>query len=134
MDRILETRFDYVADAIDTLSPKVFLIIKTYNKGYPLISSMGSGGKIEPSSVKVADISASYNCRLAFSIRKQLNRKNIKKGFKVVFSTEKASKDAVQLVEGEENKKSIVGTISYMPPLFGIYMASEIIKDLLVNK
>jgi tRNA A37 threonylcarbamoyladenosine dehydratase len=130
MDAILETGFDYVVDAIDTLSPKTFLIIKTLKKGYPIVSSMGAGGKVDPLLVRVTDISDSYNCRLAHSLRKQLHRLGIYKGFKVVFSPETVSKKSVKLIENEENKRSTVGTISYMPPMFGCIMASVVIRDL----
>jgi len=131
LDDLLETPFDYVADAIDTLNPKVDLISKTLGRSYPLVSSMGSGGKYDPEQVKVVDISESFNCRLAYFIRKQLHKKNIRTGFKVVFSPEPVSKKAVKLVSGENNKKSTVGTISYMPAIFGCFMASVIIRDLI---
>ena len=131
LDDLLETPFDYVADAIDTLNPKVDLISKTLGRSYPLVSSMGSGGKYDPEQVKVVDISESFNCRLAYFIRKQLHKKNIRTGFKVVFSPEPVSKKAVKLVSGENNKNSTVGTISYMPAIFGCFMASVIIRDLI---
>jgi tRNA A37 threonylcarbamoyladenosine dehydratase len=131
MDAILETPYDYVVDAIDTLSPKVFLIFKTLRKGYPIVSSMGAGGKLDPSQVTVTDISKSYNCRLAHSLRKQLHRMDIHNGFKVVFSPEPVSKSSVKLIDNEQNKRSTVGTISYMPPLFGCVMASVVIRDLI---
>ncbi len=130
IDEILETVFDYVADAIDTLSPKVSLIAKTLNKSYPLISSMGSGGKFDPLQVTVSDISETHNCRLAYYIRKQLHRLGIRSGFRVVYSAETVEKSAVRTVEGEKNKRSVVGTISYMPPVFGMVMASVIIREL----
>jgi tRNA threonylcarbamoyladenosine dehydratase len=130
MDAILENRFDYVVDAIDTLSPKVFLILKTLKKGYPIVSSMGAGGKLDPLQVRVTDISESYNCRLAHSLRKQLHRQGIHNGFKVVFSPETVSRDSVKLIDNEQNKRSTVGTISYMPPLFGCVMASVVIREL----
>lgn len=85
---------------------------------------------MNPSQVKVTDISASHGCKLAFALRKRLHKFGIYKGFKVVFSPEPIDKKAVIPVEGEQNKKTTVGTISYMPPLFGIYMASEVIRDL----
>jgi len=130
-DELLQTSFDYVVDAIDTLSPKVFLIQKTMEKGYPLISSMGSGGKFDPTLIKVSDIDDSYNCRLAYSLRKQLHRLGIRTGFKIVYSTEKVDKNAVQKVENEPNKKSTVGTISYMPAAFGLFAASVVIRDII---
>lgn len=131
VDKLLETNYDYVVDAIDTLRPKLFLITKTMNKTYPLVSSMGSGGKLDPTLVEVKDISKSYNCKLAHSLRKQLHRVGIRKGFKVVFSPEKVDKSAVLLIENEQNKKSTVGTISYMPAVFGMMLASVVIRELI---
>jgi len=133
MNILLETPFDYVVDAIDTLSPKVFLILKALGKGYPIVSSMGAGGKLDPLQVTVTDISKSYNCRLAHSLRKQLHRSGVRKGFKVVFSPETVSKDSVKLVENEENKRSTVGTISYMPAIFGCVMASVVIREIITE-
>ncbi len=131
VEGILNTRFHYVVDAIDTLSPKITLISKSLEKAYPLVSSMGSGGKLDPMQVKVADISESYNCRLAYNIRKQLHNLGIRDGFKVVFSTEKVSKQAIEHGSDESFKKSTVGTISYIPPLFGCILASVVIRDLI---
>ncbi|WP_172594419.1 tRNA threonylcarbamoyladenosine dehydratase [Mariniphaga sediminis] len=122
--------FDYVVDAIDTLSPKAFLISHSLQCGLRVVSSMGAGGKLDPSKVQVADISKSYNCKLARMIRKRLSKLGIKKGVQVVFSPEEVSEEAVRLEEGQ-NKKSTVGTISYMPPVFGCFMASVVIRNLL---
>jgi tRNA threonylcarbamoyladenosine dehydratase len=122
-------RYDYVVDAIDTLSPKVFLISHCLNRGLRLVSSMGSGGKVDPSKIKIADISESHNCRLARVIRKRLSKMGIKDGFKVVFSTEETDGRAIKIEEGI-NKKSTAGTISYIPPVFGCFMASVVINDL----
>lgn len=130
MVQLLENKYDYVVDAIDTLSPKVFLIYHSIQRGLPIISSMGSGGKTDPTKLQIADISKTFNCKLARSIRKRLHRKGIDKGLTVVFSTELTDKAAVVEVDDEENKKSTVGTISYMPALFGIYCASKVIRDL----
>lgn len=131
MDAILETPFDYVVDAIDTLSPKVSLIFKTLGKGYPVVSSMGAGGKLDPLQVQVTDISKSYNCRLAHSLRKKLHRMGVRKGFKVVFSPETVAKDSVKLLDHEQNKRSTVGTISYLPPVFGCVIASVVIREII---
>jgi len=123
-------QYDYVVDAIDTLSPKTFLILKTLNAGYPLVSSMGAGGKVDPSLVSVADISKTYNCALARKLRKRLGKMGVYKGFKVVFSTELVDSEKVIEEEGR-NKASTVGTISYMPPVFGCFCASVVIRGLL---
>lgn len=122
--------FDYVVDAIDTLSPKVFLIAHCVKSGVRVVSSMGAGGKSDPSQVQVADISRSYNCGLARMIRKRLSKLGIKRGVKVVFSSEKVAGEAIRIEEGQ-NKKSTVGTISYMPALFGCFAAGVVINDLI---
>ncbi len=133
-DRMIEvlqqTSFDFVVDAIDTLAPKIFLIYHSLKKQLPIVSAMGAGGKTDPSKIQIADISKSYNCKLARMLRKRLHKLGVYKGVTVVFSPEEVSPDAVILEEGE-NKKSNVGTISYMPPLFGCFMASVVIKQLI---
>lgn len=131
MIEILETGYDYVVDAIDTLSPKVYLIYHTMRLGMPLISSMGAGGKFDPSQVKVVDISQTNNCKLAYYMRKRLHKLGIWSGFKAVFSPEEVSRQSVELSEGEINKKSTVGTISYMPAIFGCFCAAGVLEDLL---
>lgn len=128
---LLQSRpFDYVVDAIDTLSPKVFLIYYAIQLGLPIISSMGAGGKMDPGKVQTSDISKSYNCKLARVLRKRLARMGIKKGVKVVFSSEETNGNSVRPEEGE-NKKSTVGTISYMPPIFGCFISSVVIGELI---
>lgn len=132
-DRMVEVlemaRYDYVVDAIDTLAPKIFLIYHCLQKGLKVVSSMGAGGKMDPMQIRIADISKSYNCTLARMLRKRLHKLGVYKGVKVVFSSEEVDPEAVVLSESE-NKKSNVGTISYMPPLFGCYCASVVIRDL----
>ena len=128
---ILETKFDYVVDAIDTLVPKMFLIEASLKHNIPIISSMGSGGKMDPSQIQITDFSKTYNDKLARMLRKRMHKIGIRSGFKVVFSPEQVKKEAVIFVENEENKKTTVGTISYMPALFGSFMTSEIIRSLI---
>ena len=127
---ILDGSFDYVVDAIDTLTPKIFLIYHAVNKGLRLTSSMGSGGKVDPSQVEVTDFGKTYNCRLAYLLRKKLRKMDVHGGFKVVFSTEQVPKEMVVPVEGEPNKKSTVGTSSFIPAIFGCTLASIVIRDL----
>lgn len=133
-DRMVEVlgqaKYDYVVDAIDTLAPKIFLIYHSTQKGLRIVSSMGSGGKLDPSKIEIADISKSYNCSLARMLRKRLHKLGVYKGVKVVFSSEFTDPEAVVLVESQ-NKKSNVGTISYMPPLFGCFIASVVVRDLI---
>ena len=121
--------FDYVVDAIDTLAPKVFLIYHSMQLGLKLVSSMGAGGKTDPTQIQITDISKSYNCKLARMLRKRLSKLDIKKGFRVVFSPEAIPENAMRVEEGQ-NKKSTVGTISYMPAVFGCFIASVVIRDL----
>jgi len=131
-DQVLDSaKFDFVVDCIDTLAPKVNLIKKTLERKIPLVSSMGAGAKTDPSKVEVKDISKSHHCPLAHMLRKRLSKLGIKKGFQVVFSSEITRPEAVILVENEQNKKTTVGTISYMPPIFGCFCASVAIRTLL---
>jgi tRNA A37 threonylcarbamoyladenosine dehydratase len=128
---ILEQRCDYVVDAIDTLTPKVTLLTEAVKRGYAVVSSMGSGGKMNPARVEINDISNSHHCRFAGIVRKYLHRQGIFTGITVVYSPESVSKKAILEVSGEENKRSVVGTISYMPPVFGCFCASVVIRNLI---
>lgn len=129
IDELLDENYDYIIDAIDTLSPKLYLIYKSLKRRNKIVSSMGAGGKHDPSLVKISDISESYNCRLAFYIRKRLRRLGYGTGFKVVFSPEEVPEERT-LATNEKNKKTILGTISYMPAIFGCYCASVVIRDI----
>ena len=124
-----ENEFDFVVDAIDTLSPKVFLIKSCVERGIKIVSSMGAGAKIDPTQVKIADISKTEYCALAKSVRQRLKKLGIKKGVPVVFTTESPKKEAV-IETNEQYKKSITGTISYMPNVFGCFLASYVIQKL----
>jgi tRNA threonylcarbamoyladenosine dehydratase len=128
---ILETPFDYVVDGIDTLTPKIFLIYHTVQRGLNLVSSMGAGGKLDPSQIQVADFSETYNCRLAYLLRKKLRKMDVHGGFKAVFSTEQVPREIIIPVKGEPNKKSTVGTCSYIPAIFGSTLASVVIRELI---
>lgn len=130
---LFETPFDYVIDAIDSLSPKIYLIVNCLKKGYPLISSMGAGGKLDPMQVQICDLSKSYHCKLAKMVRKRLTKFQIKGGFDVVFSPEPTKPENVIYVDDEQNKKTTVGTISYMPSLFGIMAASKVIRHIIAQ-
>ena len=127
---ILDPGFSYVVDAIDTLSPKVFLIYNAVMKKIPVVSSMGSGGKFDPARISVSDISETTDCTLARILRKRLHKLGIRDGITAVYSSEVVDKRRVIPVTGEKNKASIVGTISYMPAAFGIACASVVIRDL----
>lgn len=123
-------RIDFLVDAIDTLSPKMALIKYCMDKGIPLVSSMGAGAKTDATKVRLADISKSFNCPLAFVVRKRLRRMGIRKGFKVVFSEELPRKEAIVECD-DRNKKSLVGTVSYIPAVFGCVCAQAALSSLL---
>lgn len=123
-------KLDYVVDAIDTLAPKITLIKYCVDNKIPHVSSMGAGAKFDATSIRISDISKSFNCPLAYILRKKLRKLGISKGFKVVFSEELPKRDAIIAVE-ERNKKSNVGTISYLPAVFGCICAQAAIMQLL---
>ena len=130
-DNLLDSaKFDYVVDAIDTLSPKLALIKGALDRGIPLVSSMGAGAKTDPTLMEIKDIAKTHHCPLAHMLRKRLHKIGIKRGFKAVFSPEPVREGAMILCE-EQNKKSNVGTISYIPALFGIGCASVVVRDLI---
>ncbi len=129
-DLLASARFNYVVDAIDTLSPKVNLIRIALENGLPLVSSMGAGAKFDPTKVEVADIGKSHHCPLAHMLRKRLHKIGIRTGFDVVFSAEEPLREAM-ILEESENKKSNVGTISYMPAVFGCTCASVVVRGII---
>ena len=129
-ETLLDEGFDYVVDAIDTLSPKAGLIRSCLERDIPVVSSMGAGAKTDPTRVRIEDIARSHHCPLAHMLRKRLHKMGIRTGFYVVFSDEPVREGSMMLCE-ETNKKSNVGTISYIPALFGIGCASVVIRDLI---
>lgn len=130
-DEIVDVKYNYVIEAIDSFTPKLRVINAAYTKQIPLISSMGAGGNLDPSKVQIKDISKTYNCPLARFTRKHLrNDFNIKKGINVVFSNEVQHKESLKYTDGQ-NFKSFYGTISFIPALFGLYAASKVINDII---
>ncbi len=127
---IVSRPYDYVVDAIDTLSPKIFLLYYGLKHQQRIVSSMGAGGKLDPMQIRVDDLSKTYNCRLAYVLRKRLRKLEVTTGIKAVFSTEQVDKDLVEPCD-EQNKKSVVGTISYLPAMFGCVCASVVIRDMI---
>ncbi len=130
LDGILSAPYDFVVDAIDTLMPKILFIESVYKRGIPLASSMGSGGKTDPTRISITDFGKTYNCKLAYLLRKKLRKRGITKGFKVVFSSEPVDKQLLVITDKEPNKKSIPGTISYIPAIFGCMLSSIVIEGL----
>ena len=134
VDELLNVRLDYVVDAIDSITPKLTLIKAAYAKGLRLVSSMGAGGKVDPTQLQVVDISKTYNCPFAQQIRKQLKGDGIRKGVKVVFSPEENDKESLMLTDGSNFKKSAYGTMSYLPATFGATLASVVIRELMEDQ
>lgn len=131
-DVVFSDDYDYVVDCIDSISPKLALIYSCLEKGVPLVSAMGAGGRMDPSAVRVADISKSKNCPLARNIRKRIKMETGRhaRGFDVVYSEELADESSMEITEGEQFKRSYYGTVSYMPAVFGLYAASHVIREL----
>jgi tRNA A37 threonylcarbamoyladenosine dehydratase len=127
---------DYVMDCIDSVTPKLEWLVACISKKIKIISHMGAGGKLDPSKVRVETLDKTHNCKLAHHIKKRLKRKGIT-GFrriKAVYSSEIQLKDSLKLTDGTNFKRSFYGTISYMPGLFGLYGAAEVIKHLTQDK
>jgi tRNA A37 threonylcarbamoyladenosine dehydratase len=127
---IVNSEYDYVLDCIDSVTPKLNLIIGAKRNRVKIISSMGAGGKMEASKVKVADITNTVNCMFAKTIRRRLKEHKIDK-LKVVFSSEIQDETSLKMTDGSNYKKSFYGTNSYMPGLFGLHMAETVIRYLL---
>lgn len=128
---LVTSEFDYVLDCIDSVTPKLNLIIASKRKRVKVISNMGAGGKYDVSKVSVRDISKTEYCPLAKSIRKRLKAEGINKGVKAVYSTEMPDSSSLKLTDGKNYKKSFYGTNSWMPALFGLYAAETVVKYLM---
>jgi tRNA A37 threonylcarbamoyladenosine dehydratase len=122
--------FDYVLDCIDSVTPKLNLILGAKRNRVKIISSMGAGGKMEAAKVKVSDINNAVNCKLARTMRRRLKEHKVDK-LKVVFSSEIQDESSLKMTDGQNYKKSFYGTNSYMPGLFGLYAAETVIRYLL---
>ena len=127
---IANCQFDFIVDAIDTIAPKCALIGEALRRGIPIVSSMGAGAKSDITQIRFADLWDTYHCGLAKAVRTRLKKEGLRRPLPVVFSTEQANRNAVITVEGEKNKKSTAGTISYMPAVFGCYLAEYVIRKL----
>lgn len=123
-------KFDFVVDAIDTVAPKCYLIYNALKRGIKIVSSMGAGAKSDITQVRFADLWETYHCGLSKAVRKRLQKMGMKRKLPVVFSTEQANPNAVILIDNEQNKKSTTGTVSYMPAVFGCYLAEYVIRKI----
>ena len=134
MEEVLGSeKFDYILDCIVSVTPKLALIIAAKRKKIKIVSCMGAGGKMDPSKVMVRDISKTYNCFLAKNVRKRLKKEKINKGIRCVFSNEIQKEESLKMTDGANFKRSFYGTISFMPAVFGLYAAAEVINHLLKN-
>lgn len=122
--------FSYILDCIDSVTPKITLIRIAKRKKIKVVSCMGAGGKTDPSKVMVRDISKTYNCYLAKNVRKRLKKEKINKGIRCVFSNEIQDENSLKMTAGTNFKRSFYGTISFMPAIFGLYAAAEVINYL----
>ncbi|MFN4085978.1 MAG: ThiF family adenylyltransferase [Spirosomataceae bacterium] len=130
-EEILETKFDVVLDCIDSITPKLTLVSTAYKKGQVVVSSMGAGGKMDPTQLRVTDLFDTWECGFAQYIRKRIKKMGVKKGVWSVFSIEKVRKDSLIMTDGSNFKRSAYGTISYLPAAFGGTVASVAIRLLL---
>ncbi|MFN8356753.1 MAG: tRNA threonylcarbamoyladenosine dehydratase [Spirosomataceae bacterium] len=132
-DIVLIQPYSYVMDCIDSITPKVTLLSEAYRKGYNIVSSMGAGGKLDPTKLQVADLFETRECLLAQYVRKRLKKYGITQGIKAVYSTEKVMRESLMRTDGSNFKRSAYGTISYLPAAFGGACASVVIRDLIGN-
>ncbi len=126
-----QNKFDYVMDCIDSITPKLNLLVTAYNNGLKIISSMGAGGKVDPTKLCYSDIFNTKQCYLAKTVRKRLRALGIETGINVVYSTEEVKLDSLMLTDGSNFKRSAYGTISYLPAAFGGVCASVVIRELM---
>ena len=127
-ESLLAIQYDYVLDCIDNITDKLYLLQTCYQRGLAVISSMGAANKLDPTKIEVADISATKKCRLARTIRKELRKCGIERGIKTVYSTEEFRPLGGA---GAAERKPVLGSTSYLPPLFGLTMAGIVIQDLI---
>lgn len=123
------SQFDYVVDAVDTVTAKIDLIVRANQLGVPVISAMGAGNKLDPTRFEVTDIYKTSVCPLAKVMRRELKKRHIKK-CKVVYSKEQPVKPVTDIDE-QSSKKSIPGSIAFVPSVAGLIIAGEVIKDLI---
>lgn len=123
--------YDFAVDAIDTLSPKAHFIKSLQEREIPFVSSMGAAAKIDPREIKIGRIDRVINCTLARMMRKKLRKLGVPTKFRVVYSTELPNRESTVETDGEQNKKSISGTIAHMPAAFGCFVAYEVLNSLI---
>lgn len=122
--------YDFIVDAIDTIAPKCALIMGAMRRRLRIVSSMGAGAKTDITQVRFADLWETYHCGLSKAVRSRLKREGMRRPLPVVFCVQQAEPSAVVRVDGERNKKTTTGTVSYMPAVFGCYLAQYVIERL----
>ena len=133
IDLLLAEKYDYVLDCIDSITPKLHLLYTASQKKYTVFSSMGAGGKVDPSKIKIGFLSGTIQCKLARTIRKRLKKMDKNLDFKVVYSTEIVRESSLHLTDGTNFKKSFYGTISYLPAAFGLHLAAAVVQEIEKN-
>lgn len=128
---LADNRFDFALDCIDSFGPKLSFILTLKRLKYPFISSMGAGGKLDPTKIRIADISKTRECKFAQQLRKILKSKGVRKGVLTIYSEEIQQPHSLKLTDGSNYKKSFYGTIAYMPAMFGMTMAYEVLRRLM---
>ncbi|CAM1334781.1 ThiF family adenylyltransferase [Tenacibaculum aestuariivivum] len=131
---IVNPKYDYILDCIDSITPKINLIVAAKRKKVKLISAMGAGGKLDASKIVIKDISKTKNCKMARALKKRLKERKVDKGVMAVYSEEVQISESLQLTDGNNFKKSFYGTISYMPAAFGLQASSYVINKILTKK
>lgn len=130
-----EFKPDYVMDCIDSLQPKIEWIVATKSLKIKIITHLGAGGKTDASKVQVAKLINSHNCKLGHHVKKRLKKLNVGyEKLKCVYSSELQQKDSLKMTDGSNFKRSFYGTVSYMPALFGLMGAAEVIRYLSQNE
>ena len=132
MMQLVTAKFDWAIDCIDSLQPKLYFLGAAATNGVKVASSMGAGGRIDPQKVRIAPIFETDCCRFAYKVRKGLRRKGFAQADIIaVYSEELVNRESLQLTDGSNFKRSYYGTISYIPALFGLNLASVVIRDLI---
>jgi len=132
-DELLDRGYDYVLDCIDHVTAKLTLIEQCQQKKLPIIASMGAANKIDPSQIHIADLADTHGCRLARIVRRELRKRGIETGIKVVYSTEafeplSAGRRETTADKSYQDRRAPLGSSSVIPPLFGLTMAGEVIR------
>lgn len=128
------TRYSYIVDAIDTVTGKIQLVLQAKEAGVPIISSMGTGNKLNPMELEIADIYKTSVCPLAKVMRRELKQRGVK-SLKVLFSKEEPRKPCLQpgMDTGDSPRRATPGSVSFVPSVAGLIIASEVVKDLIGN-